>query len=101
MSRIVRGAIVVWLCLAANGVAVAQDVQTPERAIQGQYIVVLDDQQVSRAQVRTRTDALVRQHGGVVLRRFENALRGFSVAMSATAAAALARKSRRPLRRAG
>ena len=91
MFRILRGPIVVLLCLAANRVAVAQEVQTPERAIPGQYIVVLDDQQVTRAEARPRTDALVRQHGGVVLRRFENALRGFSVAMSATAAAALAR----------
>ncbi|HEU4688735.1 MAG TPA: S8 family serine peptidase, partial [Vicinamibacterales bacterium] len=91
MFRILRGPIVVLLCLAANGVAAAQEVQTPERAIPDQYIVVLDDQQVTRAAVRTRTDALVRQHGGAVLRRFENALRGFSVRMSATAAAALAR----------
>jgi serine protease len=91
MFRILRGPIVVLLCLAANGVAVAQEVQTPENAIPGQYIVVLDDQQVARGAVRTRTDALVRQHGGAVLRRFENALRGFTVRMSATAAAALAR----------
>ena len=91
MFRIVLGPIVVLLCLAAHGVALAQEVQTPERAIPGQYIVVFDDQQVPREQVRARTDALVRQHGGVVLRRFENALRGFSIATSATAAAALAR----------
>jgi len=91
MFRIVLGPIVVLLCLAAHGVALAQEVQTPERAIPDQYIVVLDDQQVPRAQVRARTDALVRQHGGVVLQRFENALRGFSIRMSATAAAALAR----------
>ena len=91
MFRIVRGAILVLLCLSVKGVAVAQEVQTPERAIPGQYIVVLDDQRVSRAEVRTRADALVRQHGGVVLRRYENALRGFVAAMSATAAAALAR----------
>jgi serine protease len=91
MFRIVRGAIVVLLCLALRGVAVAQEVQTPERAIPNQYIVVLDDLRVGRAEVRTLTDDLVRQHGGVVLRRFEQALRGFSVRMSATAAAALAR----------
>jgi hypothetical protein len=65
MFRIFRGFIVVSACLGAHGVAVAQEVQTPERAIPGQYIVVLDDQQVPRAQVRARTDALVRQHGGV------------------------------------
>ena len=91
MFRIVFGPLVVVLCLAAHGVAVAQEVQTPERAIPDQYIVVLDDQQVPRADVSARTDALVRQHGGVVLRRFQNALRGFSVRISATAAAALAR----------
>ena len=94
MFRIVRGAIVVVLCLAANGIAVAQEVQTPERAIPGQYIVVLNDQQVTRAETRGLSDALVRQHGGVILRRFESALRGFSVSMSATAAAALARSPR-------
>ena len=94
MFRIVRGAIVVVLCLAVTRVAAAQEVQTPERAIPGQYIVVLDEQQVTRAQTRTQGDALVRQHGGVILRRFENALRGFSVAMSATAAAAMARSPR-------
>ena len=49
MFRIFRGVIVVLLCLVAHGVAVAQEVQTPERAIPGQYIVVLDDQQVTRA----------------------------------------------------
>ena len=91
MFRIVLGPIVVLLCFAFHGVAVAQEVQTPEGAIPGQYIVVFDDQQVPRAQVRARTDALARQHGGLVLQRFENALRGFSVRISATAAAALAR----------
>jgi len=91
MFRIVRGAVVVLVCLTVSRVAFAQDVQTPERAIPGQYIVVLDDQRVSRAEVRARADALVRQHGGAVLRRYENALRGFVAAMSATAAAALAR----------
>ena len=45
MFRILRGLIVVLLCLAVNGVAAAQEVQTPENAIPGQYIVVLDDQQ--------------------------------------------------------
>jgi serine protease len=94
MFRIVRGAIVVWLCLVVKGVAVAQEVQTPERAIPGQYIVVLDEQRVTRADARTLADALVRQHGGVILRRYDNALRGFSVAMSATAAAAIARSPR-------
>jgi serine protease len=91
MFRVFHGLIVVVLCLVAHGVAVAQEVHTPEGAIPGQYIVVLDDQQVPRAQVRGRTDEIVRRHGGVVLRRFENALRGFSIATSATAAAALAR----------
>jgi serine protease len=74
--------------------AVAQEVQTPERAIPDQYIVVLDDQRVQRSEARAMSDDLVRQHGGVIQRRFERALRGFSVRMSATAAAAMARNPR-------
>src|SRR5262245_1536449 len=91
MFRSVRGAIVLLLCLSVRGVALAQEVQTPQNAIPDQYIVVLDEQRVSRAETRARTDALVRQHGGVILRRYENAIRGYAARMSATAAAALAR----------
>jgi subtilisin family serine protease len=52
---------------------------------------VLNEQRVSRAQVRTVADDVARQYGGRVLRVYERALRGYAVALSATAAAALAR----------
>jgi serine protease len=84
-------AAVVWL--AATGVASAQEVQ-PERAIPGQYIVVLNDDRVMRPEVRGLADALARQHGGSVMHVYESAIRGFAVAMSATGAAALARNPR-------
>lgn len=82
------------LCLMIASVASAQEVQTPERAIPGQYIVVLDDQQVAGANIRLLADALARQHGGRVGHVYESAIRGFAVAMSATSAAALARNPR-------
>ena len=94
MLRTMRGAIVVLLWLSATVTAFAQEVQTPEGAIQGQYIVVLNDQQVARTDVRPLADVLVRQHGGRVLRVYERTIRGYAMAMSATAAAAIARNPR-------
>ncbi|HSL23521.1 MAG TPA: S8 family serine peptidase [Vicinamibacterales bacterium] len=87
-TSVLAGALV-WIALV--GSASAQEVQTPERAIPNQYIVVLDEQQVGRAEVRGLAEALARQQGGRVLHVYEHALRGFAAAMSATAAAALAR----------
>ena len=78
-------------CVAFSGIAAAQQVLTPERAIPNQYIVVLDDVQTSRTQVAPRAQALARQHGGRVLHLYEHAVRGFAASMSATAAAAIAR----------
>jgi serine protease len=86
--------IAVLVGLAVAGRVSAQEVQTPERAIPNQYIVVLDDAQIARADVRANVLALARQHGGRVMQVYEHALRGFAVAMSATAAAALARNPR-------
>jgi serine protease len=74
--------------------ASAQEVQTPERAIPGQYIVVLDDDRVPRPEVRALAHALARQHGGRVAHVYEDTIRGFAVATSATGAAALARNPR-------
>ena len=91
MFRKTRSMRVVLLWLAFASVASAQEVQTPERAIPGRYIVVLNDQQVARANVRLAVDDLARQFGGRVTHVYENAIRGFAVAMSATSAAALAR----------
>jgi serine protease len=83
---------VVWL--AATGMASAQEVQTPEGAIPGQYIVVLDDDRVPRPEVRALAATLARQHGGRVAHVYEDTIRGFAVAMSATGAAALSRNPR-------
>ena len=94
MSRHARSLVAVLLLLAAASAASAQEVQTTERAIPGRYIVVLDDQQVARAAVRPLADALARQHGGRLAHVYEDAIRGFAVTMSATAAAALARNPR-------
>ena len=82
------------LWLAGTSAASAQEVQTPERAIPGRYIVVLDDQQVARGNVQALADALARQHGGRVASVYEHAIRGFAATMSATGAAALARSPR-------
>jgi serine protease len=85
------------VCLAVASSALAQEVQTPERAIPGQYIVVLNDQndqQVTRASVESSADGLARQYGGRVRHVYSNALRGFAATMSATSAAALARNPR-------
>ncbi len=82
----------VWIAMVAA--ASAQQVLTPQRAIRDQYIVVLDEQRVAAAQVRNVVGVLARAQGGRVQRIYERALRGFSVTMSATAAAALARDPR-------
>jgi serine protease len=85
-------AALVWIAMVTA--ASAQQVLTPARAIRDEYIVVLNDQRVERAQVRNVVDVLARAQGGRVRRIYERALRGFSVTMSATAAAALARDPR-------
>jgi serine protease len=90
-ARLVVAA-VIWV--AGSGAASAQEVRTPERAVPDQYIVVLNDDRVGRVEVRALADALARQQGGRVLHVYEDALRGFAVAMSATGAAAIARNPR-------
>jgi serine protease len=89
----IRNLVAVVLLLAATSAA-AQEVQTPERAIPGRYIVVLDDRQVGRADVGPLAAALARQHGGRLTHVYEDAIRGFAVTVPATAAAALARHPR-------
>jgi subtilisin family serine protease len=83
------GAVLVTLAFAAG--ASAQELQTPERAIPGRYIVVLNEQQVARASVRPTVETLARQYGGRIAHVYENTIRGFAAEMSATSAAALAR----------
>jgi serine protease len=82
------------LWLAGTSAASAQEVHTPERAIPGRYIVVLDDRQVGRADVPQVADALARQHGGRLAHVYTRAIRGFAMSVSATGAAALARNPR-------
>jgi serine protease len=94
MIRNVRTLAAVLLWLAGTSVAAAQEVQTPERAIPGRYIVVLDDRQVGRADVPQVADALARQHGGRLAHVYNRAIRGFAMTVSATGAAALARNPR-------
>ena len=86
--------VAVLTCVAFSGTAAAQQVLTPERAIPDQYIVVFDDAQTARTQVAAEAQALARQHGGRILHIYQDGLRGFAAAMSATAAAALARNPR-------
>jgi serine protease len=74
--------------------APTQELQTPDRAIPDQYIVVLDDRQVAAPDVPGLVQALARQHGARVLHIYDRALRGFAAEMPATAAAALARNPR-------
>jgi serine protease len=94
MFRNVRTLAAALLWLAGASAAAAQEVQTPERAIPDRYIVVLDDRQVGRADVPQVADALARQHGGRLGHVYSRAIRGFSMTVSATGAAALARHPR-------
>ena len=73
------------------GIAWAQEVRTPERAIDNQYIVVFDEDRVAAPDVPGLAEALARQQGGRLVHVYEHALRGFAAAISATGAAALAR----------
>jgi serine protease len=89
---IVRAAVLWLLC---GGVASAQEIHTTERAISGQYIVVLNDEQPAiRGNVRPLVVEMTRQFGGRVAHVFEHTIRGFAVSMSATEAATLARDPR-------
>ena len=84
----------VALILLAASAASAQEVQTPERAIPGRYIVVLNEQQVARGNVRAEAETLARQNGGRLAHIYQNTIRGFALNISATGAAALARNPR-------
>ena len=82
----------VWLAVA--GAAFAQEVQTTERPIPNQYIVVFDDAQVNEAEVGALANSLAREHRGRLLHVYDAALRGFAIAVPPAAAAALARNPR-------
>jgi serine protease len=94
MFRMTRSVSVALLVLALAAAASAQEVQTTERAIPGRYIVVLDDEEVGTASVPTLASDLARQFGARIVHVYQNTIRGFAGAMSATSAAALARHPR-------
>src|SRR6266850_4356032 len=81
-KRWIGSTVLVWLLFV--NVAAAQEVQTTERAIPGQYIVVLKDDQTARGNVRPVVGDLARQSGARVTHVFENTIRGFAASMSAT-----------------
>jgi serine protease len=78
--------------LAPASTAAAQEVLVPENAIEGQYIVVLKDEELARTRqpVPAVAATLARERGGRLFRTYEHALRGFAVAMSEAQAKALA-----------
>ena len=78
------------LWLASATVAFGQGLQTPERAIPGHYIVVLNDNQAGQASIAAIAADLARQYGGRVEHLYEHSIHGFAVEMSAARAAALA-----------
>ncbi len=76
-----------------GAIASAQEVLTPEYAIEGQYIVVLKDDEVARSgrPVAALAGQLAAAHGGTVFATYQRVLRGFAVRLPAVAARALAR----------
>ena len=90
----VMGAIAALVLLATAAGVSAQEIHTPQRPIRDQYIVVLNEERVASPEVRAIAATLARAQGGRVMHIYQRALRGFSVTMSATAAAALARDPR-------
>ena len=91
MVRTIGVCVGVLCCLAGAASVAAQEVQTPDRAIPNQYIVVFDDQQVGPGQVPGLARSLAQQHGGRLLFVYQDALRGLALQVPATAAAAIAR----------
>jgi serine protease len=83
-----------FVVLGSVRITPTQELQTPDRTIPDQYIVVLDDRQVASPEVPALAQGLARQHGARVLHIYDRALRGFAAQMPATAAAALARNPR-------
>ncbi|GIJ79849.1 Serine protease, subtilisin family [Micromonospora phaseoli] len=59
-------------------------------AVEGSYIVVFKDNEVSRASVGSSVDRLLRRHGGATARTYNSAVRGAEMRVSARAAARIA-----------
>ncbi|GAA4725385.1 Peptidase inhibitor I9 [Promicromonospora umidemergens] len=78
------------IALAAAPAAAAMTHATPDEApapvagalIEDSYIVVLEDSDVAKAEVRSTAKGLVQKYGGEVRHSYTNAVRGFSASMS-------------------
>lgn len=78
------------IALTAAPAAAALTSATPNEApapvagalIEDSYIVVLDDSDVARAEVRSAASGLVQKYGGEVRQSYTSAVRGFSASMS-------------------
>ena len=86
--------------LAATVAAVAISIGAPASAkrgdkIEGSYICVFKNDAVSRGNVRAEANKAASQGGGNVKHVYENSIRGFSINLSATAAAQLASLNQR------
>jgi serine protease len=88
----VCGVLAGWMVAATA--AAAQEVLTPQNAIDGQYIVVLKDDEVKRTSqpLPVLVEQLAREHGGTVFFLYEHALRGFAVALPASRVSELAKE---------
>lgn len=78
------------IALTAAPAAAALTSTTPDEApapvagalIEDSYIVVLDDSDVAKAEVRSAASGLVQKYGGEVRQSYTSAVRGFSASMS-------------------
>jgi subtilisin family serine protease len=82
------------IALAAAPAAAAMTSATPDEApapvagalIEDSYIVVLEDSDVAKTEVRSTANGLAKKYGGEVRHSYTNAVRGFSATMSASEA---------------
>jgi serine protease len=99
-----EGSMRVWLRIALAATVLGEsatlaqqaEILTPENAIRDQYIVVLHDEEPSRAgmSVAVLARSMAAGRGGRVTRIYERVLKGFAVSMPAQAARALANDPR-------
>src|SRR5688572_1089628 len=93
MHRVVASCLLLIMMQNAR----AAELFTPAEPIANQYIVVLDVEilpGVAAPLVRTLAAELSKLHGGKLLHVYENVLGGFSLAIDAQGAAALAQNAR-------
>ncbi|WP_129789278.1 S8 family peptidase [Promicromonospora panici] len=96
--RLIVGAGITIALAAAPAAAAMTSSATPAAApvaasapvagalIEDSYIVVLEDSDVAKAEVRSTANGLAKKYGGEVRHSYTNAVRGFSASMSASEA---------------